>query len=153
MKNAYPFLLFVFFLMLSCDKSAVYEKTNRDFKNNRWYKTDIKTHTVEIGEEADYSLFLNFRHVYDFQFPEVIIQVKTENPDGTFTLEKMKLKIKDETDKDKGECMGDVCDLQQAVFTARKMQKGTYSIDISHQFDGEYLPNVLGVGLVLKKSQ
>jgi len=34
-----------------------------------------------------------------------------------------------------------------------KLAKGNYTITVSHRFDGPYLPNVIGVGLEIVKSE
>ncbi|PKP16396.1 MAG: hypothetical protein CVU07_07065 [Bacteroidetes bacterium HGW-Bacteroidetes-23] len=151
MKLVKPLFFIAFFLLLSCDKSSVYQKIDNDFKDNRWFKTTIKTHTIDIQKESTYTLFFDFRHVHDFQFPEIPIQFRIENPDGTVSVEKINLSIKDENGKDRGECMGDVCDLRQVVFSDKMLTKGKHSISISNQFDGEYLPNVIGIGLRLEE--
>ena len=153
MKLHKPLVLLAFFLLLSCDKLAVYQKMDTEFEDNRWLKTDSKIHSINIEEESSYTLFFDFSHVYDFQFSEIPIQFRIESPDGTLNVEKIKLAIKDENGKDKGECMGDVCDLRQAVFTDRLLKKGNYSISISHLFNGEYLPNVIGIGLRMERTK
>lgn len=146
-----PLLFIALFSLFSCDKSSVYQKIDNDFKDNRWFKTTIKTHTIDIQKESSYTLFFDFRHVHDFQFSEIPIQFRIENPDGTVSAEKINLSIKDDNGKDKGECMGDVCDLRQVVFSNKLLTKGKHTISISNQFEGEYLPNVIGIGLRLEE--
>lgn len=153
MKLYKQIVLLAFFVLLSCDKLAVYQKMDAEFEHNRWFKNDSKIHSINIEEESSFTLFFDFSHVYNFQFSEIPIQFKIEYPDGTLSVEKIKLAIKDENGKDKGECMGDVCDLRQAVFTDKILKKGNYTISVSHQFNGEYLPNVIGVGLRMERTK
>lgn len=141
----------LFFLILSCKKSSVYETTDTNFNNNRWFKSSIKKLTIEVYKESSYTLFFDFRHVHDFQFTEIPIQFRIENPDGTVRVEKINLSIKDENGKDKGECMSDVCDLRQVIFSDKMLTKGNYTISISNQIEGDYLPNVIGIGLRLEE--
>lgn len=154
MKKLKLLSIFILLLFLSCDKTSVYQQSDTDFKDNRWLKSDIKTHTIEIVKEnSSYSLIFEMRHVIDFQFPEIPIQFKIESPDGTVNLEKISLLIKDANGKDKGECMGDVCDLKQVVFANKELAKGIYTISISNKFGSEYVPNVIGIGLRLEENE
>lgn len=151
MKIIKSLFFIALFLMLSCDESAVYQKIDTDFEKNRWFKTVIKNHTIDIKKESAYTLFFDFRHVHDFQFAEIPIQFRIEDPNGTVSVEKIMLSIKDKNGKDKGECMGDICDLRQIVFSDKLLKEGNHTISISHQFEGEYLPNVIGIGLRLEE--
>lgn len=147
MKSVKWLFLLVFACLFSCEKSGVYQKMDAEFKDNRWFKTNSKTHSINIEEDSSYTLFFEFRHVYDFQFQKIPIQFTIEYPDGTMSVEKIILSVKDKNGKDKGECMGDVCDLRQVIFKNKRLKKGNYTIRISNQFNGEYLPNVIGIGL------
>ena len=47
----------------------------------------------------------------------------------------------------------DYCDITQVMFTDKKMLAGKYSVEVSQLFKGDYLPNVLGVGVQVSTSK
>jgi hypothetical protein len=65
----------------------------------------------------------------------------------------MDLVVKDATGKDIGDCTGDICDVYAPIQTNIKLQKGTYTIEVKSAFEGPYLPNILGVGVIVEKIQ
>lgn len=152
MKLIKPILIIAILLLVSCDKTNIYATIDNNFKDNRWFKSSTRTLKLEVKKDAsNYDLLFDFRHVHDFQFSEIPIQFRIEDPNGKVSIKKIMLSIKDEKGKDRGECMGDICDLRQVIFSEKELIKGDYTISISHQFQGEYLPNVISIGLSLKE--
>jgi gliding motility-associated lipoprotein GldH len=145
----------IFCLLLafsSCNKSAIYNKFDDGFEENRWQKTDVKTYAFSIDDESKlYDLTLRFGHVYDYQFDSVPINVSITNPTGQVEKLLINLKIKDENGKQLADCSGDVCDLNYKIKEKTKLTKGNYAVAISQSFNGAYLPNVLGVGLKVEE--
>jgi len=132
----------------SCEQNRVYNKFEKNFKENRWQKTDIRTYEFEIVQGAtQYNMDLHFSHIFGYQFPSVPLTVTIENPDKTVTTKNINLEITDENGKDKGDCAGDICDLYVTVFEGESLPVGKYKVAISHQFQGEFLPNILGLGI------
>lgn len=132
----------------SCDQNRVYNKFDKNFKENRWQKTDVRTYEFEIVQGATpYNMDLHFAHIFGYQFPSVPLVVTIENPDKSITTKNIQLNILDENGKDKGDCAGDICDLYVTVFEGESLPVGKYKVAISHQFQGEFLPNILGLGI------
>ena len=68
------------------------------------------------------------------------------SPDGIVFSENLNIELR----KDDGEvsdCSGDYCDMQQEIFSKRELKAGSYKVLLSNEFDHEYLPNVLGIGI------
>lgn len=132
----------------SCDQNSVYNKFDKNFEENRWQKTDVRTYEFEIVQGATpYNMDLHFSHIFGYQFPSVPLVVTIENSDKTITTKTIQLDLLDKEGKDKGDCAGDICDLYVTVFEGESLPVGKYKVAISHQFQGEYLPNILGLGI------
>ncbi|GEP49893.1 hypothetical protein FNO01nite_05650 [Flavobacterium noncentrifugens] len=148
------FFLITFLALCSCNKNRVYNKFDRDFKDNRWLKTDVRTFDFTISDgNQNYDLLFDFSHVDEFVFNNIPIKMEIANPDGSFTTENFLLKITDANGKGLGDCSGDYCDLQQAVLENTKLAAGKYKVSISNGFTNDYLPNVLGIGIVVNRSK
>ena len=140
-------------VLSSCEQNQVYTKFEKNFKENRWQKTDVRTYEFEIVQGAtQYNMYLHFAHIYGYQFPTVPLTITILNPDKTITTKKIDLQIIDENGKDKGDCAGDICDLYDTVFENESLPVGKYKVSVSHQFQGEYLPNILGFGIEVSAS-
>lgn len=148
MKISKVIALLFLIVLASCNGNKVYDQFETDFDDNRWPKTDIRTYDFEITQGAtNYNMALHFSHVYGYQFPSVPLTVTIENPDKTITTKNINLEITDENGKDRGDCAGDICDLYTNVFENQPLPVGKYKVTISHQFQGEFLPNILGLGI------
>lgn len=73
----------------SCDGNRVYSKFEKNFKEKRWQKTDIRTYEFEITQGAtNYNMDIHFAHVFGYQFPSVPLTLTIENPDKTIITKK-----------------------------------------------------------------
>ena len=141
------------FFFISCDKSSVYSKFYKNKEDNRWLKSDEKTFEFTIDDDVQlYDAIFDFSHVYDYQFASVPIDFIIENPSNEKEKFTINLKLKDTNGKEIGDCSGDICDLKFKLKHKSKLEKGTYKVIISNSFKENYLPNVIGVGLEIKKS-
>lgn len=142
------------FALASCGKDIVYDEFTRNFDQNRWAKSDVKSFEFTLKDStASYDLDVEFSHVAGFQFGNIPVQIELTSPDSQVIVEHMIIQIKDATGRDRGDCTGDYCDLSQMAFTGRQMVAGKYKIRISNEFDNAYLPNVIGLGITLKYSK
>jgi gliding motility-associated lipoprotein GldH len=148
MKAFIYIVLFSCLTLFSCKKESVYDKMDKNFKLNRWEKSEIKTYEFSIDNKDQlYDVTLKFAHVYDYQFDSIPLKITIEKPSGGIENIAVSLKIKDAMGKELADCSMDICDLKQTIKEKTKLEKGKYKISISHHFKGPYLPNVLGVGL------
>ncbi|HMK06122.1 MAG TPA: hypothetical protein VK476_01245 [Flavobacterium sp.] len=153
MKKIY-LLLFSLIAIYSCDKtSSAYYKVYDNFESNRWQKADTKKFAFSITDDAAYDVALKFSHVYDYQFDSVPMTVLIVGPDGKEEKFPIDLKIKDASGKELAECAGDICDLNYKIKSNINLPKGDYKVTVSHDFNGPYLPNILGIGLDVKHAK
>ena len=154
MKNTTLLFVGIFFLLISCNKKAVFDQFDTDFENNRWLEKDIKTYDFTIDDDSKlYNITFAFSHVYDYQFSSVPLNIKIVDPSGKEEPMTIDLQIKDASGKQLADCSGDVCDLFFKIKEKTKLQKGNYKAIISHSFSGPYLPNVIGVGLKVEEAK
>lgn len=141
-------LLFSFLSLFSCKEDSVFDKMDKNFKSNRWEKSEVKSYEFSIENENQlYDITLKFAHVYDYQFTSIPLKITIENPFGTIESIAVDLKTKNAKGEELADCSMDICDLKQTIKEKTKLDKGKYKISVSHHFKGPYLPNVLGVGL------
>ena len=140
------------FVLTSCNKNEVYDEFNRDFTDNRWESKDVKSFEFEnMQSEGVCELKLHFGHISGFQFKEVPLEVEITTPDGKAEILPIVLKLIDESGKDIGDCTGDICDVFQTIKTFETLENGKYKVAVKSKFTGPYLPNILGVGIVVEK--
>lgn len=150
MMNKIFFLLSSMFLLVSCNQSEIYRKIDDNFPQNRWETKDSKSYNFTITDESKaYNIIFLFSHVYDYQFDEVPVVFKITDPSGKSEEILVNLKIKDANGKQLADCGGDFCDLKHNIKEKTTLQKGMYTITASQRFNGPFLPNVLGVGIVV----
>lgn len=144
-------LFAVLFIYFSCDSKFVYNEFDSDFENNRWLPEHNKTFDFSIEKDVEASIVLHLGHIYDFQYDFIPFEIKITYPDGNTEIESIDLKIKDNNGKDIAECSGDICDLYFTLKEKKLLQKGNYMIVISNKLNSPYIPNILGVGIQVKK--
>ena len=148
MKAKITLLFAALTLFVSCDKSKLFSQFDTFGESNRWQKSDVKVYEFAVDDDSQsYDLSFRFSHVYDYQFDSVPINFTIENPNGEKENFSIDLAIKDSSGKEIAECAGDVCDLKFKMKEKIKLTKGNYKVTISQNFNGPYLPNVIGIGL------
>jgi gliding motility-associated lipoprotein GldH len=147
-------LIYLVFTLTSCYKNELYDEFNRDFSNNRWESKDVKSFEFEITQpESVCKLKLHFGHIIGFQFKEVPLEVEITAPDGKKEVLPVTMKLIDESGNDIGDCTGDICDVFQTIKTFQYLEKGKYKVLVKSKFTGPYLPNVLGVGIIIERQK
>lgn len=146
--------LVLFTILQSCNKNEVFNDFQNDFENNRWAKNDIKVFEFNNTESNGlYVIKLQLSHIYDFDFAEIPIEVELIAPSGTKEVLLIDFKLKDPSGKEIGDCTGDICDVYCTIKSNTKLQNGTYTIKVKNNFPGVYLPNILGVGVIVEKNK
>ena len=141
-------LLIVVLTLSSCNENIVYKELDKNFPENRWQKSEVKEFEFTINQEArNYNVDVNFAYLSDFQLNPVPMTVTIIHPDKTEEIKQINIVVKDKDGKETGVCGGDYCDIKQTVLENVPLKKGVYKVSIQQNFNGEYLPNVNGVGI------
>lgn len=143
--------LLVFCLVLNgCNTDTAYKDLIKDFDNNRWQKDRVLEFRFNIEEAGPHRIDFLMRHAYGFQFAQVPVSARMELPDGMISRSVAILEFYDKDKKQKGDCLGDYCDFEQPLFNHIDLPAGTYVLSINHEFNHDYLPNVISAGIAVK---
>jgi gliding motility-associated lipoprotein GldH len=154
MKSKFIFPFLTIFLLISCSEKTDYKKFIKLPEDHRWLKSDSKIFEFTIDDDTKlYDVTFEFSHIYDYQFASVPIKIDVKNPSGEEEFHNIDFNIKDSKGKPLADCGGDICDMSMNVLEKTKLFKGKYQIKVSQDFDGPYLPNVIGVGIKVSKSK
>jgi gliding motility-associated lipoprotein GldH len=154
MKSKKLFLFGLILAFISCNEKKIFSEYKTDFKANQWQKNDVKSFDITIDDESkNYDLTFILSHVFDYQFDKVPVTINIKNPKGETEIMKIDLILKDATGKDKGDCLGDICDLKQTFKKNVNLIKGNYVISVAHTFNNSYLPNISSLGLEVTLSE
>jgi len=140
--------------LVSCKESLV-SKIDKDFKDNQWLRTDIKTFEFELKRDVPSAeVLVNFSHMYDPGYSTVPIVVNMQNvTDNTPPVNMaVNLLLKDANGESVSDCSGDICDFSYAIQDDGPLRKGNYKVTLQKQYQWEYLPNVLAVGVTVMKN-
>lgn len=148
-------LIVCFFSLNSCVKTnSVYSKFQRNFENNRWMSNDLRVFEFNIDDEnVLYNIEFQFGHIYDYELSKVPVEITILGPDEKVEIINLNLRIKDKSDKDIGQCTGDICDVHQVFKYNVPLKKGSYIVKVRNKSELPYLPNVLGIGLCVEISK
>ncbi len=154
MKSIYRFTVSLCVLFLiSCNGNVAYKEYDTTFVGNRWQKNDVKTFNFELKEAGNFDLLVDFSHVYGTQFAELPIKIVMINPDQSRKTADYVILLRDNDGKELGDCSGDYCDLREPVLKNLQLPAGNYQVSVANNFQYEFVPNVLGVGIRLEKSK
>ncbi|KAF2519789.1 gliding motility lipoprotein GldH [Flavobacterium salilacus subsp. salilacus] len=138
-------------LLFSCNKTTLFTKTIDDFDNNRWQKSEVKTFEFDIKKDVENAdIKLIFSHTFDPQYERVPLELTIQSPDGVKDNMFLNLQLKDGSGNSISDCAGDICDLEMNLKEEMKMLAGKYIITVENKFEGEYIPNVLALGIMVE---
>ncbi len=140
-------LLIFTFMVYGCQSDTAYKERENDFENNRWPKDRVLEFRFDIEEAGPHRIDFLMRHAHGFQFAQVPVTARMELPDGMISRSAAVLEFYDQDKKPKGDCLGDYCDFEQPLFHHIDLPAGTYILTVSHEFNHEYLPNVVSAGI------
>lgn len=146
----FTLLPLLFLLFVACDNGKIHSEFDRNFKDNRWFKNDVRTFEFEIEEAGEYSIDFDLGYIFDYPLNAIPITTEMTLPDGKIVANKVDLYVKIES-KSNGDCAGDICDLPTEIYPPHHLDVGKYKIKISNAYSSEYLPNILGVGITVKR--
>lgn len=153
MKRILPLLLLS--MLFSCtNKEAVFSENFKNFPENRWKIDDMKVFKPVLNEDInDANAYLYFSYVYKPGYNNVPVAIQWYGPDGKEEVHLIELKLEDENGEALGDCTGDVCEIKVPIKKDVNLAKGNYKIAVMHKFNGEYLPNVLAVGVSIESAE
>lgn len=145
-------LFLITVLLMSCNSNSIYNEFNSNFESNRWNSAEEVSFDFENTNDTEpVSIKLHIGHIYDFQFANVPMEVTVVSPNGSSETINLDVRFKDESGKDIADCTGDICDLFVPIMEKTTLIKGKYKFVVKNKFSSPFLPNILGVGLLIEK--
>lgn len=148
-------LIFLCFIstIIACNENLIFKEFNKDFPQFRWEKTKQIEFSPEITDISNnYSVSLELRHVFGFQFKDMKVQVETISPSGKSSIKPYEFAVMDQNNEYLSECSVDICDLKTTIEENMKFEEaGTYKYIIEHNMPVHILPNVMEMGLIIEK--
>lgn len=137
---------------MSCNSNSIYNEFNSNFESNRWNSDEEVSFDFEnTNDNEPVSIKLHIGHIYDFQFANVPMEVTVVSPNSSSETINLDVQFKDEAGKDIADCTGDICDLFVPIKDKTTLIKGKYKFVVKNKFSSPFLPNILGVGILIEK--
>ena len=139
--------------LLSCDGNRIYESHIDPSGHLEWNRGDTLVFDIEIIDTSiKYNQFIDFRHAVGYAFSACSLDIIETDPNGEVVQYGVVLEVAD-TKSYKGECMGDICDLETTWLENRTFTiPGTYQYKVSHRMTDDLLHMVMEVGMMLDES-
>ncbi|MGQ2982343.1 hypothetical protein [Flavobacterium sp.] len=141
-------LIAILLTLVSCTKTIVYHENAKDFKDNRWLASDVKSFEFDLEKDISAGgIKIAFSHVHDPQFTSIPLEAVITHPSGEKENIAIMLELRDKEGNDLSECLGDVCDLDTPLKDNVQLAKGKYRVELYNKFPNIYLPNAVSVGI------
>lgn len=153
MKKITLLIILAFALFFtSCNPNRIYEKHRKNFTDYHWNKTNVLEFSPVIEDtDAEYQIYIAFRHIYGFQNDAIDLNVEVTTPSGEVSNNIYTITVKNGNEY-LGDCAGDYCDLEQIIQDNYKFSEaGTYTYKISQVTNEDPLQWVMEVGLIIDK--
>ncbi|MFC2114403.1 gliding motility lipoprotein GldH [Bacteroidota bacterium] len=140
--------------IVSCSPNRVYEKHIKDFPSYRWDANRCIDFTFDIEDTASmYDIFFAFRHINGWQFKFINIKAIIKSPSDITYENSYSLKVMDNNGEYLSNCAGDLCDFEKIIERDfRFTETGIYTISFQQTMPIDPLPNIMEVGLIVKRS-
>ena len=154
MKKINLLLFFFVSCFASCTLSNVYEK-NIEIPDFNWDYQFVPEFKVNIDDtSALYNLNVNIRHLDNYPYMNMWLQLHGSNPEGKQQKERIPIYLATKEGKWLGEGLNGVW--MVSIPLKRKIKfphKGSYTFGIEHDMRINPLPAVMNVGLRLEKTR
>lgn len=128
------------------------QTSQKHFPKNRWYQSDVLElqHTV-TPETNKVDISLKMSYVHGFQFAEIPLELYITSPTHQIESFPFTLKLFDENNNEKGDCIGDYCDIEYTIKNNHTFsQEGVYTVQVLNTFQHTYLPNVFSAEIIVE---
>ncbi len=144
-KRLLPLILLIF-LFIQCTNPT---KTTLRCKNNRWYQSEVLSLNYNNAKEGNSkSLYIDLSYLYGSQFSEIPLDVYIITPLHQIYKYPVVIELIDDQQNELGDCVGDYCDMKKVILENQIFsEKGIYKINVLNNFNNNYLPNIISVGI------
>ncbi len=141
-------------LFTSCSNQKVFDEYYK-FDNFSWNRFNFVKFEVNIEDtETEYDIYLNFRHLPEYPYPEFNFNFTIYTPSGEMRTMDYEIGLFDKEGQRLSECLGDYCDLKIPVRKGfRFSEQGIAKFEIENKMTKLETPGVMEVGLIVEKSE
>lgn len=151
----YKYLVFLFLLILSaCTNNKIFEKYIKT-GNNIWKRDDIKKFEVPIEDTLSlYDVTIAIRHSSYYAFANIKVNLTISYPSGDMRTKEFNIFVRNEDGSFKGDGAGDLWDVAYPALQGVSFPfKGTYVFEIQNVMPLMETPDIMDVGLIVRKSK
>ncbi len=149
--NFYAF--FLLFLVSSCNNQAYFDKT-KDIGNS-WKAQEKVSFVVEITDSIKaFDFYINIRNTVDYRYSNVFVFLKTNFPDGRYSIDTINIWLADPQGNWLGKGFGKYRD-NSVLFKhdGRFPMKGKYRFEFEQAMREESLVGLSALGIRIEDSR
>ena len=152
--NLISAVILTILFLTSCSGGKIFEE-HTDIKGNVWNRFEViefETDIRDIGNSYDF--FITIRHMEQFPLKFITIDFTFYTPSGETRSSEHRIDIKDADGNLLGKGMGDLWDLEKAVWKGYTFSEpGICRFEISSTMSYADLPGIMQVGLIVRKAR
>ena len=150
-KNILSLLLLL--ALTACDPNRVFDD-NQAINTAGWRYNETLNFAVPITDIAPkYNIYINIRHKGDYEYNNLYLIFRVENPDKTAQTNRLNLHLANKQGKWFGTGLGDMYSTQILLKANQQYtQKGTYTYSLSQYMRINQLKNVVNAGIRIEKA-
>jgi gliding motility-associated lipoprotein GldH len=146
-------LALLFLMLLSCDKTRVFEK-NIKIPESVWNKENIVHFKVNISDTVSaHDIYINIRNGSKYSYSNIFLFISTHAPNGVSVRDTFEITLADARGRWLGKGIGSVFSNQVLYLkNVRFPYRGIYIFDIEQAMWNTKLAHVIDVGLRIEKA-
>jgi len=153
MKKTILLLAILSTLLTACSKNKVFEKYTK-IENYKWKRDNLITFDVDIKDiKTNYDVTLALRHTTYYAFANIKVDVAITFPSGEVRTKYYNIFVRNNDGSFLGDGAGDLWDVTYPVFTDITFpDAGTYKFEVQNVMPIIELPDIMDVGLIVRKA-
>jgi len=151
----YKYLVFLLLLILSaCTNNKIFEKYIKT-GNNVWKRDNVIKFEVPVDDTLSmYDVTIAIRHSSYYAFANIKVNLTISYPSGDMRTKEFNIFVRNEDGSFKGDGAGDLWDVTYPALQGVSFPfKGTYIFEIQNVMPLMETPDVMDVGLIVRKSK
>ncbi len=140
-------------IFAACDSNNVY-KHYETLKNHEWKRDHAIEFDVDIEDTAThYDVFLAIRHTSYYPYANLLVNITNYDPDDNMRSLDFEFLLRNSSGSFKAEGAGDIWDIDFLIYEDISYPKaGTYKYVVSNYMPYVSTPDIMEVGLIVKKT-
>ena len=152
-KHKYLILLLLL-AFNSCTHNKIFEKYVK-LENNRWKRDKIIKFEVPVEDTLSlYDVTIAIRHSTYYAYTNIRVSMAITYPSGDMRAKEYNISIRNTDGSFKGDGAGDLWDITYPALQGASFPfKGTYVFEVQNVMPLMETPDILDVGLIVRKSK